>query len=69
MKFTRNVPEEDGWYWVALETTLKVFPTFVASMQCGRWWYGDEEFVPSTEGYRCFFGDRIEMPSVEVGDE
>ncbi len=69
MKFTRDVPEEDGWYWVALETTRRVFPPFVASTKNGRWWYGDAEFVPGMEGCWCIFGDRIETPSVEVGDE
>lgn len=69
MKFTRNVPTEDGWYWVAMETTWNVFSPFVASKQDGRWWDGGVAFVPGMEENRFLFGDRIETPSVEVGDE
>ena len=64
MKFTRDVPTEDGWYWVLTHNgTVEI-----VSRVLGAWWHGEWMSAFDKLGVT-HYGSRIETPEVEVDDE
>lgn len=70
MKFTREVPTEDGWYWVAVVYGAYTTPPCLMEHIGGKWYcHGEPELMITRPGKTYFFGSRIETPEVEVCDE
>lgn len=73
MKFTREVPTRDGWYWVAEQyhpSDLTTNPT-VGHLSSNGWSVNGSarRDLISNGGRTYLFGSRIETPEVEVCDE
>jgi len=70
MKFTRNVPTIDGWYWVVIEREDGRTEPLPHVRIHGEWWFGMSRIdIYRSKKAVALFGDRIETPSMEVGDE
>jgi hypothetical protein len=61
MKFTKNLPKEDGYYWYIY--TEYPLPKIVwYSNYYKKFWDWGRETIP---GKYCRFGDRVEQPILE----